>query len=96
VVDATSVTAADRRPLVRLAQAAGVPAVAVVFALPNAVVLARNAARSERVVPETAVRRHLDRLARSLVPPGIAAEGFARVIVLRDPGELQAVELERV
>ncbi|MFN8630638.1 MAG: AAA family ATPase [Chloroflexota bacterium] len=95
VVDATSLKAADRRPLVRAAAAANVPAVALVLDLPSATVLARNAARVGRVVPDAVVRRQLDRLAVSLRPPGIAAEGFARTVVLRRPEEIDALRIER-
>jgi len=95
VVDATSVGPEHRRPLLGAAAAAGVPAVAVVLDLPAAIVLARNAGRGRRAVPEDAVRRHLARIAASLRPPGIAAEGFARVLVLRDPAEVDAVRVVR-
>ena len=59
VVDATNLTTAARRTLLSSAAAAGVPAVAIVLDLAPAVVLARNAARPDRVVPEDVVRRHL-------------------------------------
>jgi protein phosphatase len=95
VVDATSAQAADRRPLIRAAATAGVPAVAIVFALPAEVVLARNAGRAGRVVPEAVVRRHLDRVALSLAGRGLAAEGFARIVVLRAADEVDAVVIER-
>jgi predicted kinase len=96
VVDATSVAAADRRPLVRAAAAAGVPCVALVLDLPADLVLAHNAARPGRVVPEAAVRRQLDRLAKSLRPPGIRAEGFAEVVVLQRPEEVAGLRVVRV
>jgi protein phosphatase len=82
VVDATSVTARARSALVRAATGAGVPAVAMVLAPPVDVVLARNAARRGRVVPEVVVRRHVAELGRSLRGAGLAAEGFAAVTVL--------------
>ena len=95
VVDATSVTARDRAPLLHAARASGVPAMAVVMDLPQGVVLARNAHRNGRSVPEAAVRRQLDRLATSLRPPGLAAEGFAFVTVLRDPAAVDALQVVR-
>ena len=95
VVDATSVSARDRRPLIAAARAAGIPAIAVVLDLPAVLVVERNAARTGRIVPEDAVRRHLDRLATSLRPPGLGAEGFARVLVLRDPAEVGALVVVR-
>jgi predicted kinase len=95
VVDATSASARDRRPLLRAAHEAGIPSIAIVLDLPAAIVLARNADRPCRVVPEDAVRRHLDRVAASLRPPGFEAEGFARVLVLRDPGAVDALVVTR-
>jgi len=96
VVDATSVGRSDRRPLVRAAQAAGVPCVAVVLDLPADVVLARNAGRQADAVPEAVVRRHLARLASSMRPPGLEREGFARAFVLRDPATVDRVLVVRV
>jgi predicted kinase len=95
VVDATSVGRGDRRPLVRAAQAAGVPCIAVVLDLPDEVVLARNEARREGAVPAAVVRRHLGRLADSMRPPGLGPEGFARVCVLHDPDEVDRVVVVR-
>jgi predicted kinase len=95
VVDATSVSLRDRRPLVQAARASGVLAVALVLDLPPAVVLARNAGRGARVVPEHAVQRHVRRLEASLRPPGLGAEGFARVLVVRDPGDADRLAVVR-
>jgi protein phosphatase len=82
VVDATNVTGRARAALVHAATAAGVPAVAIVLAPPLDVVLARNAGRRGRVVPEAVVRRHVAELGRALRGAGLAAEGFDAVIVL--------------
>lgn len=93
VVDATNVTAYARRGLVRRATAAAVPAVALVLALPPTLVLARNATRGGRIVPEDAVLRQLDDLDRSL-RRGLGLEGFAAVQVLRAAEEVDALEVE--
>jgi protein phosphatase len=95
VVDATSVTAPARRALLRAAAAAGVPAVAIVLDLPSDLVLARNAARTGRVVPEAAVRRHQHDLAASGPNPELAAEGFAAVVRLRSAAEVDAARVTR-
>jgi protein phosphatase len=97
VVDATSVQASSRRALLARAAAASVPAIAIVLDLPIATVLARNAARETRVVDEAVVRRHLDRLRASLDGPASALlrEGFAQVVVLRDPAEVDDVRIRR-
>ena len=96
VVDATSVEAAARRALLARAVAAGVPAVAIVLDLPLDVVLARNAGR-ERVVDEPVIRRHVDRLHAALEgpDPAIEREGFALVVVLREPAAVDAVTIRR-
>lgn len=97
VVDATNVEAHARRALIARARAADVPVMAIVLDLPADVVLARNAARAGRVVDEAVVRRHLGRLRQALDGPGptLRDEGFARVVVLRDPGDVAAVTLRR-
>lgn len=97
VVDATNVERSARRALLARARAAGVPAIAIVLSLPSAVVLARNAARTGRVVDEAVVRHHLGRLNARLdgQANGIVAEGFASVVVLRDPLELDVVTIVR-
>ena len=97
VVDATSVEPSSRRALLARAAAAGVPATAIVLDLPAEIVLARNAARRPRVVDEAVVRHHLARLRASLDGPAppLQREGFAQVVVLRDPAEVDAVRIRR-
>ena len=98
VVDATNVERSARRALIARARVAGLPAVAIVLDLPAATVLARNAARTGRVVDESAARHHLARLRRALDGPGVGleVEGFSQVAVLHDPLELEAVSIVRV
>jgi predicted kinase len=95
VVDATSVTPFARRALLRRASAHGVPAVAIVLDLPPETVLARNAARAVRMVPEAAVRAQLDDLARSLGPEILEAEGFAAVHRLRRAEDVDSLDVAR-
>lgn len=97
VVDATNVERSARRGLLRRAAAAGLPAVAIVLDLPMATILARNSGRQARVVDERVVRRHLARLRESLDGPGgpFAGEGFLRVVVLRDPLEVDSLRILR-
>lgn len=96
VVDATNVEQHARRALVARANAAGIRAIAIVFALPPGVVQARNAARTERVVDSEVVDRHLDGLARTLGDGGIVGEGFAAVHVLRSALEVDGAVLKRL
>lgn len=92
VVDATNVRSFARRSLVRRAASVGAPATAVVLDLPADVIHARNLGRP-RPVPVAAVDAQLAELARSL--PGIASEGFARVVRLATPDEVEAVRFVR-
>jgi protein phosphatase len=95
VVDATNVEHHARRALVERAHAAGVPAIAIVFALPPGLVHARNAARTERVVDSAVVERHLARLAVALGDGGIGSEGFAAVHVLGSVEEIDEAVIQR-
>ncbi len=92
VVDATNATASARRFLVQRATASGVPAVAIVLALPPTLVLARNASRAGRVVPESAVRRQLDGIDASL-RRGLESEGFSAIHVLRSARDVDDLEV---
>jgi protein phosphatase len=95
VVDATNATREARRTLLVHAETAGVPAFAIVLDLAPAVVLARNAARHDRVVPEAIVRRHLAAVRRTVDDGSLEAEGFAGILVLHDPAEVDAFEIRR-
>lgn len=97
VVDATNVDRAARRALLVRATSAGVPAVAIVLDLPEAVIQARNGQRSARIVDERVIARHLTRLRGWLDRPGppFDGEGFARVVVLRDPVQVDAITILR-
>ena len=95
VVDATNVTSFARRSLVRRATAAGVPSVAIVLDLAPELVMARNATRLGRIVPEAAVRRQLADLARSLRRGDLESDGFAAVHHIRTEAELDELQLAR-
>ncbi len=95
VVDATNVTRAARRALLRRAAAAGIPAVAIVFDLPLDVVLAQNARRAGRVVEPRVVERQWRTLAAALARDALAEEGFVAVHRLSTPGAATAVRIDR-
>jgi protein phosphatase len=95
VVDATNVTSYARRSLVRRAAAHRIPAVALVLDLAPALVLARNATRSGRIVPEAAVRRQIADMARSLRRDELHGDGFAVVHHLRSAADAEEVTLVR-
>lgn len=77
VIDATNLLPGSRRPLLELARRHGRPTVAVVFDVPLAELLARNADR-ERSVPADAVRKHHAQLAQALTV--LPAEGYTAII----------------
>ena len=97
VVDATSVQSHARRGLLARAAAAGVPAIAIVLDLPAETVLARNAGRPARTVDFEVVRRQLAGVREAIDGPAppLYGEGFAQVVVLRDPAEVDAVRIRR-
>lgn len=95
IVDATNVTSFARRSLVRRAASQGIPAIAIVLDLPPALVLARNATRDGRIVPEDAVRRQLGDLAASLRRGSLEADGFAAVHRIRTAAELDGLAVVR-
>jgi predicted kinase len=72
-VDATHLTAWERKPYVHLAQRYGLKLEALYFDVPVETCIARNRTR-DRIVPEAAIRE----MARRLVPPS-KKEGFTRV-----------------
>ncbi|MCL2581000.1 MAG: AAA family ATPase [Streptosporangiales bacterium] len=86
IVDATNAEASARQPLLALAARHGVPSVAAVMMAGVQACLERNAARPGprpgarwgRRVPDSTVRAQHDMIRQAL--PGLAAEGFARVI----------------
>ncbi|OGO57562.1 MAG: hypothetical protein A2V85_10255 [Chloroflexi bacterium RBG_16_72_14] len=96
VVDATNVTAAARRALLRRAAVVGVPAVAIVLDLDPRLVAARNAQREGGRVPGDAVLRQLTDLEASNRPGALEAEGFAQVVRLAASTDADAVRIERV
>jgi protein phosphatase len=96
VVDATNVSAVDRRSLLRLAALARRPAVAIVFDLPEAVCQERNARRAGRVVAPTVVRRQVEGIRQAIADrERLRAEGFAAVHVLDDAASIDKVSVTR-
>lgn len=93
VVDATNVQGWARRELREVAARHGRPVWAIVLALPLEVSLARSAARGERRVPASAVRRQ-DRFLRQSLPQ-LGNEGYAAVVLLSDPDQVEALQVRR-
>jgi protein phosphatase len=96
VVDATNVTAANRRSMLELARRARRPAVAVVFDLSEELCQDRNRRRDGRVVDAVAVRRQAEHMRRSLADPdGLRNEGFAVVHRLSSPELIDGLRVVR-
>jgi predicted kinase len=95
VVDATNSERHHRRSLVRRAEAAGVPSVALVLALPGAVVLDRNRRRA-RSVDEAVVRTHLAGVALALGAGGLETERYTSIWIGRTPGQVDGVVIDRI
>ena len=94
VADATSVRPEHRASLVELAHEYDVPAVAIAFDLPDDECLARNRARSDRVVPEQVVRQQLRDL--RLGSASLKGEGFHDVHVFASTVEVESAVPIRV
>jgi protein phosphatase len=91
VVDATSVRAASRAPLVELARRWHLPTVALVFDLPLALCEARRGARADRDAGPDVLLRQREQLHREM--ESLDVEGHAVVHVMRTPEEVAALRL---
>lgn len=93
VIDATNVQREARKPLLDLARERYAQLVAIVFDLPVEILEERNHRRTDRRLPIHVLPKQRSQLLRSL--PGLRKEGFRDVYVLRSPGEVDAVVVER-
>jgi predicted kinase len=96
VVDATSVKPAARSALLRLAVAAGVPAVAIVLDMPPELAIERNLRRATGRVPEESVTRQLADLRRSIDSGLFAAEAWNAIVRFTSPLEVEAARIVRL
>src|SRR5688572_16094794 len=93
VVDATNVQPESRKGLIALARKWHALAVGIVFQLPEAVAVARNAERPDRQFGPGPVRRQMQSLRRSM--RGLQREGLRYVHVLKSQDEIDSVEIVR-
>lgn len=93
VVDATNVQPESRKSLVALAKRFHALSVAIVFDLPEALAVARNANRPDRQFGAGPVRRQMQSLKRSL--KGLQREGIRFVHKLSSPEEVDSVTIAR-
>jgi len=93
VIDATNVQPDARKGLIALAKKWHALAVAIVFDLPEALAVARNADRPDRQFGAGPVRRQMLNLKKSM--RGMQREGLRYVHVLRSVEQVDAVEITR-
>ncbi|MBN8813886.1 MAG: polynucleotide kinase-phosphatase [Sphingomonas sp.] len=93
VIDATNVQPDARKGLIALAKKWHALAVAIVFDLPEALAVARNAERPDRQFGAGPVRRQMLNLKKSM--RGLQREGLRYVHVLRSVEQVDAVEIVR-
>ncbi len=93
VVDATNVQPQSRKPLLSLAWRLEVPAIAIVFDLPEETCLRRNARRRDRRVEPGVVHRQYEELQESL--DILEKEGFRQVYFLSSDVEVDAAVISR-
>lgn len=93
VVDATNVQREARQPLVKLAREFHVLPVAVVFNLPEKVLLERHAQRTDRDFGAHVIRGQQQNLRRSI--NGLQKEGFRHVFVLNSIEDVENAVIER-
>ncbi len=93
VIDATNVQTEARKPLLELAARQHVLPVAIVFDLPERLLMDRHRSREDRPFGEGVIRQHCQQLKRSV--RGLEREGFRRVFILRSEEEVAAAELVR-
>lgn len=93
VVDATNVQPESRKSLVALAKRYHALTVAIVFDLPEALAVARNAERPDRQFGSGPVRRQMQSLRRSL--GRLQREGIRFVHKIKSPEEADAMAIAR-
>lgn len=93
VVDATNVQPEARKGLLALARKWHALAVGIVFDLPEAIAVARNAGRPDRQFGAGPVRRQMQNLRRSM--RGMQREGLRYLHVLKSEADVDAVTISR-
>lgn len=93
VIDATNIQAEARKPLLEVAARTHVLSVAIVFDLPERVLLDRHRSRPDRPFSEKVIRSHTQQLRQS--QRSLEREGFRRIFTLRTEAEVAGVEVVR-
>jgi len=93
VVDATNVQRKARFPLVRLARESQVLLVAIVFDLPEEILIERHTNRSDRNFGLHVLREQNQQLRQSI--GHLEKEGFRRIFVFSSPEDVENCEITR-
>ena len=93
VIDATSVRAEDRKPIVQLAKDHHIFAYAIVLDVPPEVCRERNATRPDRDFGDHVIRNQRSALRRSI--NNLHREGFRKVFVLHGVDDIDRAEVVR-
>lgn len=83
VIDATNLRPGSRRRWLRLAARFDLPAIAIVFDLPETLLQTHNEQRPERQVERDVVSRQTELMRRTLA--ALPGEGFSQVHLIREP-----------
>jgi protein phosphatase len=93
VIDATNTQKHARASALRLAKEQNCHACAIVFDMPEKLLIERNRHRSDRRLGEHVIRNHVGQLRSSI--RNLEREGFRFVYVLRSPQEVENAEITR-
>lgn len=93
VLDATNIKAAGRKEYVHMAGEYGVPVVALVFDLPEAVIMERHRARSDRSFPDWVLLNQLTTLRNTR--NSLAVEGFQAVYTFDSQEVIDSIVMNR-
>ena len=93
VIDATNIQKTARSRVLACAKEHDLHVAAIVLDMPVKLMLERNAARPDRMLPERIIRRHSSEAKRCI--GSLKKEGFRFVYVISSPEQLENVEIVR-
>ncbi|MCL4253050.1 MAG: polynucleotide kinase-phosphatase, partial [Anaerolineae bacterium] len=93
VIDATNVQPEARKHLLELAQEYHAKPIALVFDMPESLCIQRNQSRTDRSIPNHAIKRQNQQLRRSI--NGLEHEGFRGVHIFKTPEQVAEITIAR-
>jgi predicted kinase len=93
VIDATNLRGANRKKFRQVAARYGVPTVAILFDFALSTYASHNAGRADRVVESDVVADQASRMRDAVAT--VPLEGYTRIHVFHDPGEVAVVSVVR-